>query len=78
MVFQQIATQLTNLLDLIYLTPDADNADYIQTLRLQNLDQIDPQRLTAYAQRANKPKLSRALPHILQVIDEELTEYVSL
>ena len=73
-----MATPEKALLDLIYLTPNADSAAYIQALRLQNLDQLDPRRLAAYVQHANKPKLTRALPHILQAIDEELTEYVPL
>lgn len=63
------------LLDLIYLTPDADSAAYIQALRLQNLDQLNLVRLTAYVEQANKPKLKRALAHIIQVVEEELTNY---
>lgn len=73
-----MATPEKALLDLIYLTPDADNADYIQTLRLQNLDQLNTQRLTDYFQRANKPKLKRALPHILKAVNEEVAEYMPL
>lgn len=70
-----MATPEKALLDLIYLTPDGDSADYIQALRLQNLDQIHIERLTTYVQRIDKPKLTRALPQILRVIEEELTEY---
>jgi predicted transcriptional regulator of viral defense system len=66
------------LLDLIYLTPGGESGPYIQALRLQNLDQLDIKRLTTYVDRADKPKLKRALPHILQVVEAELTEYVSL
>ena len=66
------------LLDLIYLTPDADNADYIRALRLQNLDQLNTERLTSYVEQAHKPKLKRALAHILQVVAEELTDYEPL
>ena len=73
-----LATPEKALLDLIYLTPDADSAGYIRALRLQNLDQLDIERLTAYVERAGKPKLKRALSHILQLIEEELTEYVPL
>ncbi len=51
---------------------------YICALRLQNLDQLDTARLTAYVERINKPKLSRTLPFIIQVIEEELAEYISL
>ncbi len=73
-----IATPEKALLDLIYLTPEADNEAYIRALRLQNLDQINVERLSAYVKRADKPKLERALTHLRQVIEEELTEYVPL
>lgn len=73
-----MATPEKALLDLIYLTPKASSAAYIRALRLQNLDQIDVQRLAGHVEQANKPKLKRALPHILQVIEEELTQYVPL
>jgi predicted transcriptional regulator of viral defense system len=73
-----LATPEKALLDLIYLTPDGDDPAYIGALRLQNLDQLDLARLTAYVERANRPKLKRALSHILQVVKEELTEYVPL
>jgi len=70
-----MATPEKALLDLIYLTPDADNEAYLRELRLQNLDQLDTERLAAYVERANRPKLRRALRHILQLVNEELTEY---
>lgn len=73
-----LATPEKALLDLIYLTPKANSAAYIQALRLQNLDQLDVARLTAYVERINKPKLRQALPHILHVVSDELTEYVPL
>ncbi|MCE7990134.1 MAG: hypothetical protein DYG89_54010 [Caldilinea sp. CFX5] len=73
-----LATPEKALLDLIYLTPDADDPAYIEALRLQNLDQLDLARLTAYVEQADKPKLKRALCHILQVVKAELTEYVAL
>jgi predicted transcriptional regulator of viral defense system len=66
------------LLDLVYLTPEADSEGYIRALRLQNLDQLNIERLKAYVERANKPKLKRSLSYILQVAAEELTEYVPL
>jgi predicted transcriptional regulator of viral defense system len=73
-----MATPEKALLDLIYLTPGADSEGYIRALRLQNLDQLDIERLMAYVGRIKKPKLKRALPSIIHVIEEELTEYVSL
>ena len=73
-----VATPEKALLDLIYLTPDADNPNYIRELRLQNLEQIDTERLSAYVARFERPKLKRALPYIEQMVEEELTEYVPL
>ncbi|MEZ4861803.1 MAG: hypothetical protein R3C14_10860 [Caldilineaceae bacterium] len=73
-----MATPEKALLDLIYLTPNAESAGYIGALRLQNLDQLNLARLAAYVDRANKPKLKRALPHILHAVEEELTEYEPL
>ena len=70
-----VATPEKALLDLIYLTADADSEGYIRALRLQNLDLVDHKRLVSYVERADQPKLKRALPHIQQVIEEELTEY---
>jgi hypothetical protein len=60
------------------LTPGADNEGYIRALRLQNLDQLNVERLTTYVERINKPKLKRVLPYIVQVIEEELTEFEPL
>ena len=73
-----VATPEKALLDLIYLTPDADSEGYIRALRLQNLEQINRVRLGEYVLRAEMPKLTRALPHIEQMIEEEQTEYEPL
>ena len=73
-----MATPEKALLDLIYLTPDSDNEQYIRALRLQNLDQLNVDQLATFVERINKPKLKRALPHIMQVIEEELNDYVQL
>lgn len=48
------------LLDLIYLTPGGDSEGYIESLRLQNLDQLDKDTLERFAEGFGKPKLSRA------------------
>lgn len=73
-----MATPEKALLDLIYLTPDADSKGYLQALRLQNLDQLDGDRLAVYVARTDKPKLKRALAHIRQLIAEEAATYESL
>lgn len=73
-----LATPEKALLDLVYLTPDGASSGYLRALRLQNLDQLNPGRLNAYVQRANKPKFNRALGRILQIVEQEATAYVTL
>ena len=73
-----IATPEKAILDLLYLTPNSDDGAYIRELRLQNLDIIDIERLRQLTERANQPKLIRALPHLLAVIQEETEGYVPL
>jgi len=48
------------LLDLIYLTPEGDSAEYIQSLRLQNLENLNVRSLREAAEIFDKPKLRRA------------------
>jgi predicted transcriptional regulator of viral defense system len=73
-----MATPEKALLDLIYLTSNADSEGYIRALRLQNLDLLDVKRLAGYVERAGKPKLQRATIHIQQLVEEELREYQPL
>ncbi|MGD8849914.1 MAG: hypothetical protein PVF18_09335, partial [Anaerolineales bacterium] len=62
-----IAAPEKALLDLIYLTPGGDSEEYIQSLRLQNLDQLDRVELERYAQEFGKPKLQRAVKVIVRL-----------
>jgi len=62
------------LLDLIYLTPDGDNPDYLRGLRLQNLDRLDMVRLKTFAK--GRAKLERAAEQIAGLFNEE--EHVEL
>jgi predicted transcriptional regulator of viral defense system len=59
------------LLDLIYLTPGGDNELHLHSLRLQNLDTLDPLKLTALAGRMGKPKLQRAVTILAELAAEE-------
>ena len=63
------------LLDLIHLTPNGDAPAFLAELRLQNLEQFDPQRLQALAVRAGKPKWLRAATRILVLIENEASTY---
>lgn len=60
------------LLDLVYLTPGADRPEYLEELRLQNLEQLDPALLEKFA--GDGPKLKRALRHILRLRAREECE----
>jgi len=63
------------LLDLIYLRKGGDSLDFIQSLRLQNLEQLDLERLRRFANRFNKPKLHRAAAVIIRLTETEMREY---
>lgn len=55
-----VGTPEKALLDLVYLTPGADSAEYLSELRLQNLDQLDLEALDRLVEASEKPKLRRA------------------
>lgn len=59
------------LLDLIYLTPGADNLDYLRALRLQGFDRLDKRMLNKLARASGRPKLIRAAENILRLSAEE-------
>ena len=63
------------LLDLVHLRTGSDSREYLASLRLQALDQLDPDVLTAYAQRADSPKLLRAAERIAEMV-RDLTQKV--
>lgn len=63
------------LLDFIYLRKSGDSADFIQSLRLQNLDQLDLDRLWQFTHRFNRPKLYRAVTIVVQLVETEAIEY---
>lgn len=65
------------LLDLLYLTPRSDEFDFLHELRLQNLDRLNPQRLTDYVERTRKAKLQRILPNLLKMLQTQ-EEYETL
>jgi predicted transcriptional regulator of viral defense system len=59
------------LLDLIYLTPGGDSAEYIRSLRLQNLELLSTDKLKGFAQLFGKPKMSRAADILESLIHED-------
>lgn len=66
-----LASPEKSLLDLVYLHPGGDSISYLQSLRLQNLEQIAPSVLNEITEKSNSPKLERAAEHILQITAEE-------
>ena len=59
------------LLDLVYLTPGGDGFDYLSGLRLQNLDQLNMERLRSYAESTGRAKLSRAVDVVVSLLENE-------
>jgi predicted transcriptional regulator of viral defense system len=70
-----IATAEKALLDLIYLQPQGDSRAFIESLRLQNLDQIKAAQLREYSERIGSAKLRRAVRVIVELAEQESAEY---
>ncbi len=73
-----IATPEKAILDLVYLHPGADSPAYLQELRLQNLEKLDPDALREMAHFFKKPKLLRAAESIAGLAAEEASVYETL
>ncbi|MDJ0754478.1 MAG: hypothetical protein QNJ45_13225 [Ardenticatenaceae bacterium] len=76
--YAYVATPEKALLDLIHYRPQGDSMAYIESLRLQNLEILDLERLHRFAIRAGKPKLQRAAQRIEDLAQRELQEYETL
>ncbi len=72
--FAFIASPEKALLDLVHLTPGADDADFLRELRLQNRSVFQPHVLDELARRSRKPKLCRASGIIRALLAEEAGE----
>ncbi|MEA3351218.1 MAG: hypothetical protein U9Q82_11395 [Chloroflexota bacterium] len=66
------------LLDFIYLRKNGDSPEFIEALRLQNLEDLDLTRLQEFANRFGKPKLYRATVVIKELVESEAREYEAL
>lgn len=66
-----IAAPEKALLDLVYLTPAADNSEFLVELRLQNLAVLDRDALIKLARTSSSPKLRRAVGLLERIIEEE-------
>lgn len=76
--FAFVAVPEKALLDLVYLTPGGDAPEYLQELRLQNLDRLDPDALQQMAARFGRPKMVRAAERIVALARAEAEEYAPL
>lgn len=66
-----IASPEKALLDLIYLTPRADEGAWLEELRLQNLEALDAGELERRVLASGSAKLDRALRHLLRLKQSE-------
>ncbi|HAE85619.1 MAG TPA: hypothetical protein DCG78_03810 [Anaerolineaceae bacterium] len=73
-----IATPEKALLDLIYLQPGGETEAYLQELRLQNLEQLNSERLQFYAERFNMLKMRKAAERLVDLIEREKSMYEEL
>ena len=69
-----IATPEKALLDLVYLTPGADNYDFLAELRLQSLEKLDLGKLRELAETSSTEKLRRAARQITRLVNQETGE----
>lgn len=69
-----IATPEKALLDLVYLTPGADNYDFLRELRLQNLEQLNIDVIRELAGKSKSDKLLRAAKFIAKLAKQEAGE----
>lgn len=66
-----VATPEKALLDLVHLQPGGDAHEYLQELRLQNLDALDLDELQHQAELASSPKLRRAAAFVTELAQAE-------
>jgi hypothetical protein len=66
-----VASPEKALLDLVHLTPGADDEDFLRELRLQNPAAFQLPTLDELARRSGKPKLLRAAKLIQTLLAEE-------
>ena len=70
-----MATPEKALLDLVYLTPGGDSPNFLQGLRLQNLDHLDPDLLKKHIELFGSLKITKAEKVISQLMLGETSEY---
>lgn len=76
--YAYVAAPEKALLDLIHFRPQGDSREYIESLRLQNLEILDIERLHRFVELSDKPKLKRAASVIEAIAQREAEEYEPL
>jgi predicted transcriptional regulator of viral defense system len=66
-----VATPEKALLDLVYLTPGADNYEFLTELRVQNFARLDRDALVRLARTSGSPKLQRAARLLERLMEDE-------
>ncbi len=66
-----IAVPEKALLDLVYLTPNADSYDFLSELRLQNFDQLNIDVIRKLSNKSGSTKLCRAAKLIAKIAEQE-------
>jgi predicted transcriptional regulator of viral defense system len=66
------------LLDLVYLQAGGGSEEYLDSLRLQNLDRLDLNELKRMATRTRMPKLLKASEYITYLAENDAPRYRSL
>ncbi|MBL7070438.1 MAG: hypothetical protein ISS27_03075 [Candidatus Omnitrophica bacterium] len=66
-----IASPEKALLDFFYVKKIRATFEYLQEMRLQNLDKLNPEKLLSCAKRFNKPGMLRAAKLIAEFIEKE-------
>lgn len=63
------------LLDLVYLEDGGDAPDFLEELRLQNLEKLNLDELDQLASTSGKPKLKRAATLLKEMVKTQKKEY---
>ncbi len=66
------------LLDLVHLTPNGDELLFLEGLRLQNLERLDHERMTHFAERTGSAKLQRAACLLQAMAHKQAIEFETL
>lgn len=66
------------LLDLVQLRPGSDSREYLEGLRLENLERLDLEELGRLAESSGRPKLLRAASIVRVIARQEAEEYEAL